>query len=151
MKQVIQREEDAGLAQRRRHLEDVAPQRLDARVQRLGHAVDAEVHLDRRVGEPAGHFFGHEEVVGAGMAVQELEAPVDAVVIGDGDEIHAARFGDAVDVLGPRIAIAASGGSGNCRSAANGTSAREVGANEWRRGAKGHGVLIHECAVNGAV
>jgi hypothetical protein len=100
MKQVIQREEDVGLAQRRRHLPDIAPQRLDGFVQRLGHAVDAEVHLDRRVGEPTGHFFGYEEVVRAGMAVEELEAPADAVVIGDGDDVHAARFGDAVDLLG---------------------------------------------------
>ena len=69
-------------------------------MQRLGHPVDAEVHLDRRVGEPARHFFGHEEVVRAGMAVQELEAAADRVVIGDGDEVHAARFGDAVDILG---------------------------------------------------
>jgi hypothetical protein len=34
------------------------------------------------------------------MAVAELEAPADAVVIGEGDDVHAAGFGDPVDVLG---------------------------------------------------
>ena len=57
--------------------------------------------------EPARDLFGDEEVPDVGVPIEELEAAVDAVVIGDGDEVHAARLGDAVDVLGPRVAVAA--------------------------------------------
>ena len=41
-----------------------------------------------------------------GMAIEELEASIDAVVIGDGHQIHAARFRDAVHRLGVGIAVA---------------------------------------------
>ena len=42
----------------------------------------------------------------SGVPVEKLEAAVDAVVIGDADEIHAARLGDAIDVVRRRIALA---------------------------------------------
>jgi hypothetical protein len=40
------------------------------------------------------------------MAIKELETPVDAVVIGQADEIHAASLGHAIDVLRMGVAIA---------------------------------------------
>ena len=104
---MVQREEDVGLAQPRGDVEDVPPQRLHVAVQRLGHAVDAEVHLDAGVGQPARHLLADDDVGSAGTRDEQLERAVDRVVIGDGDEIHAARLGDAVDVLGRRVAVAA--------------------------------------------
>ena len=91
--QVIEREEHARFAQARGDVEDVPPQRLHRAVQRLGHAVDAEVHLEVGAREAARHFLAHDEVRGVRMRGEKLEAAVDGVVIGERDEIHAARLG----------------------------------------------------------
>ncbi len=78
-------------------------------------AVGADVDLQRRArrrsnarpsGNQAFDLFADEEVVRVGMAVEKLEAAVDAVVIGQGDDVHAPRFRDAIDGLGLRVAVA---------------------------------------------
>ncbi len=62
VQQMIEREEDARLAQPRRDLEHVAPKRLQLAVQPLVHPVDAEVDLDVALRQPARHFLGDEEI-----------------------------------------------------------------------------------------
>ena len=104
---MVEREEHARFAQARGDVEDVPPERLHLPVQRLRHAVDAEVHFEVGAREAARHLLAHDEVRGVGMRGQQLEPAVDGVVIGDRDEIHAARLGHAVDVLRRRIAVAA--------------------------------------------
>ena len=49
VQEMIERKEDAGLAQPRRDLEDIAGERLDVPMQRLGHPVHADVHLDAAI------------------------------------------------------------------------------------------------------
>src|SRR5262249_46037156 len=44
-----------------------------------------------------------------GAVVEEREAPVDRVVIGDRHEVHAALLGEAIDLLGPVVGIASVG------------------------------------------
>ena len=99
VQQVVEREEHVGLAQAGGDVEHVAAERLQVAVQRLGHAVDTEVDLEVRARKPARHLLAHDEVRAVGMGGQELEAAVDGVVIGDRDQIHAARLGDAVDLV----------------------------------------------------
>ncbi len=59
-----------------------------------------------RIRDEAGDLFADDEVRRVGMPVEELETAVDAVVIGDADEIHAARLGHAIDVVRSRVALA---------------------------------------------
>ena len=74
---------------------------------RLRHADRAEMHAQAgRVGHEARDLFAGDEVGRAGMPVEELEAAVDAVVVGDADQIHPARLGDAIDVVRRGVALA---------------------------------------------
>ena len=100
VEQMIEHEEDAGLAQPSRHLEHIAAERLQLAVQPFVHPVNAEVDLDVALRQPARHFLGDEEVGSVRMAVQILEAAANRVVVGDRHEVHAARLGDTVNVLG---------------------------------------------------
>jgi hypothetical protein len=50
----------------------------------------------RLAAEPHGELLGDEDVV----AIGDLEAAVDRVVIGDRHEVHAAPLGELVDLLG---------------------------------------------------
>ena len=100
VEQVIEHEEDAGLAQPGHDFEDVAAKRLQLAVQLLVHPIDAEVDFDVSLRQPAGHFLGDEEVAGVGMAVEIFEAAANRVVVGDRHEVHSARLGNPVHVLG---------------------------------------------------
>jgi hypothetical protein len=104
---VIQREEDAARAQIPHHLERIAAQRLQIAVDRFARPVDAKVDLQIGVGHPAGDFLAGEEVGCVRIARQEFETAVDRIVIGDGDDVHAAALGDGVDVERVGIAVAA--------------------------------------------
>ena len=95
---MIEREEHVVRAQAGDHVEHIAAQRLQIAVQRFGHAVDAEVHFDVAVGKAARHFFADDEVLEVWVAIEQLQAAVDRIVIGDRDQIHAARARRAVDV-----------------------------------------------------
>ena len=108
VERVVEREEDAGRAQVGGDLEGVAAQRLQLAMRDLGHPPRAEVDLDAPVGpgravdrQPARHLFAQDHVAPVGRPAQQLEPAVDAVVIGDGDQVHAARLGRLVD--GQRI------------------------------------------------
>ena len=58
-------------------------------------------------GKPARHLLADDHVAEIRALVQQLERAVDRIVIGEGDEVHAARLRDAVDVGRRRIAVAA--------------------------------------------
>ena len=91
----------AGVVEQVGHsLMDVAAERLELAMDGLSQPVDAEMHDEIGVGPPAGHFLAHQEVGGVSVPVEELEATVDAVVIGDRDEIHAARTCHAIHSAG---------------------------------------------------
>jgi hypothetical protein len=72
----------------------------------LGHAVDAEVHFDVTIAKAARHFLADDHVVMRRQMIEQLERTVNRIVIGDGDQVHAARLGDAIHVPGLRIAVA---------------------------------------------
>ena len=78
-------------------------------MQRLGHAVDGQVHLDIVIGKPARHLFAddHVDVAAIRPIVQQLERAVDGIVIGERHQIHAARLGHPVHVGRLRVAVAA--------------------------------------------
>ena len=47
--------------------------------------------------------------VEVGIAVQQRQAAVDRVVVGDGHEVHAALLGEAVDLFRPVVGVAGVG------------------------------------------
>src|SRR5580704_11968085 len=96
-KWVIERVQDSLSAQIRSSLEDAAPQRLDFTVDFLIDAVRPDVHLERTGGEVAFDLLADEEIAGFGMPLEEFKAAVDAVMIGDGHEIHPPRFRGGID------------------------------------------------------
>ena len=58
-------------------------------------------------GHQQSHLLAHQEVSAVCVPVEELETTIEAVVIGDRDEIHAAHARHAIHVGRRRIAIAA--------------------------------------------
>ena len=122
--EVIEAEEDAGLLQACDHVEHIPAERLNIAMKRLGHAVDAEMHLEAPVRGPARHFLANDDVRRVSGGLEERERTIDAVVIGDGDEVHASRF-SRFDTL----ARASSSSRAHqerrwCRCSASGTCAR---------------------------
>jgi hypothetical protein len=106
---MIERREDAFGAQVLRCLEDVPPEWLNLTVYALVEPIRANMSPERNARnsrKPAFNLFADEEIVSRGMTVQELEAPVDAVVIGDRDHVHASRFRHAVHRLRFGVAVA---------------------------------------------
>ncbi len=104
VERVVEGEEDAGRAQVGGDLEGVAAQRLQLAMRGLRHPPRAEVDLDTLVGagravdrQPARDLFAEDHVAIIWRSTQQLEPAVDAVVIGDGDQVHAARLGCLVD------------------------------------------------------
>ena len=79
---------------------DVLAGACDFAMLRLGDAPDEHVDLAAVLGKPGGDLFGDE---GAGE-IGDLEAAVDVVVIGDGDEVHAALAEQGVELA--RIGVA---------------------------------------------
>ena len=77
------------LPQVRQQLAHVVAQPLDLAMLRGVDARDAEVHAHAVVREHAGHFAADDDVGPIG----EAERAADLVVVGDRDEIHAARLG----------------------------------------------------------
>ena len=72
----------------------------------LSHANRAEMNAQPRgIWHEARDLFADDEIGRVRMPIEELEAAVDAVVVGDAHEIHAARLGHTVDVLGRRVAF----------------------------------------------
>ena len=64
------------------------------------------MRLERRAGKRAFDLFADEEVFGVRVPIQELQAAVDAVVVGDRDHVHAARSRSGVDRFRLGVAIA---------------------------------------------
>ena len=91
VQQVIEREEHIVFAQAGDHVEDISAQRLDLPMQRFAHAVHAKMHLDVAIGEAARDLLADDEILEVGFAIEQLQAAVDRIVIGDRHQIHAAR------------------------------------------------------------
>ncbi len=81
-------------------VEDVFAQALELGVLRLAQAPDEDVDGAAVFGEVGGDLLAEED---AG-AIGDLEAAVDGVVVGEGDEIHAARPERIVEVAGLGVA-----------------------------------------------
>ena len=64
-----------------------------------GESPDQDVHLASILGEVAGEFFAGEHV----RAIEDFRDAIDRVVIGDGDEVHAAAPGLGVHIR--RLAV----------------------------------------------
>ena len=58
------------------------------------------------VWQPARELFPHDDVARVRHPVDQRERAADSIVIGDGDEVHAARLRDRVDRFGRGIAVA---------------------------------------------
>ena len=69
-------------------------------MERFGHPVHAEMDLRTAVREPARDLFAHDDVARVRHPLEQRQRAVDGVVIGDGDEVHAARLGGRVDRFG---------------------------------------------------
>ncbi len=90
-----ERARDLVLVQVGRALLDVARVLLEPVVV-VGRDAEAEdVHRLRLAAEPGRQLLGDEDV----RPVGELQAAVDRVVVGDGDEVHPAPLGELVDLL----------------------------------------------------
>jgi len=79
---------------------DALAEAMDVAVLLLVEPPDQEMNLTMILREPCGDLLGEKD---AGK-IGDLEAPLDAVVIGDGDEIHAALAQQGVKLA--RIGIA---------------------------------------------
>ncbi len=64
------------------------------------------MHFEIGVWKTALDLFADEEIGGIGMIVEKLEAAVDAVVIGDRHDVHAAGLRGGIDRRGLGIAVA---------------------------------------------
>ena len=107
MERVMEDERYAFSAQERRRLEHVSPQRLDVPVVTFCEAKRPQVDARSGPGDPAPDLLAHHDVGRARVAVQQFQAPVDAVVVRQRDEVHPARARRPVDRLGFGIAVAA--------------------------------------------
>ena len=105
-KRVVEGVEDSLGAQIRDRLEQIAPQRLDFAMNPLVHAVRTNMRPQADARELAFDFFADEKIVGIRMPFQEFKTAVDAIVIRNGDDIHAARLRRAIDRFRLRIAVA---------------------------------------------
>ena len=68
---------------------EVAPQRLDLLMLRLGYSQRQHVQLDVLIGEIGGDLFADEKIVVMG----QRQGAVDGVVVGEGDIGHATGLG----------------------------------------------------------
>ena len=84
---------------------DVSSAALDLGMLFLVDPEDVDVDALPRLGKPRFHLFRDEEIVRVGVGVQEGEAAVDRVVVGNRHEIHAALFGDPVNLFRPVVRV----------------------------------------------
>ncbi|HEX2970979.1 MAG TPA: hypothetical protein VHP11_01530 [Tepidisphaeraceae bacterium] len=79
-----------------RHAVDVLGQRLKLGMVLAREAPDQNMHLAAIVGEPAGQLFAHQDI----GVIRQTPNAVHAIVIGEGDQVHAPRFGLGIHRLG---------------------------------------------------
>jgi hypothetical protein len=106
VQQMIERKEHSCLTQPCGHVEDVATQMLHVAMQRFRHLVRSDVYLDITIWKPARDLLADNHIIRIRTPLEQLEATIDGVVIGDADEIHPALASHAVDIDRPRVAIA---------------------------------------------
>ena len=80
---------------------DILAQALDFAVLRLVDSPHEQMHLAAVLGEIGRHLLADE----CARLVRDFEATLDAVVVGDGDEIHPARAKQVVEFPGLGIAV----------------------------------------------
>ena len=124
--QMVHHEKDPLTAEIRRRVENVVPKPLSLAVQRLGYAEGAKMDPQtRHIGHEARDLFAGNEIRRVRVPIEKLEAAIDAVVIGDADQIHATRFGHAIDVEWASSGTLARAASGNGARSRSDRSARE--------------------------
>jgi hypothetical protein len=80
---------------------DVLAEAGDVAMLRLCETPDEEVDLAAVLGKPGGDLLRDEDAGEIG----DVQAAVDAVVIGDGDEVHAALAQEGVELAGVGVAV----------------------------------------------
>ena len=105
VEEMIQNVEDAGLAKLGNKLFAVRAQPLDLAMLSLIEAVDADVDFMVKLGKEGAYFLPDKEVGKIAEAVENFQAAVDGIVVGDRDQIHAAPLRRAIHVERLRIAV----------------------------------------------
>ena len=90
-------------------LEDAPALPVDDGVLLPGQVEDVDVDPVARLREPGLHLDRDEEVGQVGVAVLEPQAPLDRVVVGEGDEVHPAGLREPVDLLRVVVGVVAVG------------------------------------------
>lgn len=98
---MVDRREDALLAQVRKQLGHVVAEPLDLGVLRLGDAQYTEMHAHRIVREDAGDLGANDDV----RTVGDRERAIDPVMVRDRDEVHPPRLRAAIDSFGGVVGL----------------------------------------------
>jgi hypothetical protein len=69
--------------------------------------VDPEVNRVVELGKRGTDFLTGDEIRPLAQAIEQLEATVEGIVVGDGHQVHSPALGRRVDIQGPGIAIPA--------------------------------------------
>ena len=99
------------------------------------------MHLHAIVGKHAGHFAADDDV----GPIRKRERAADFIVVGDDNEVHAARLGDAIHVFG-RVVALAHDTAGADRSTSNPSGMCERGCRVSRRLPLGQMAVDHRQA-----
>jgi hypothetical protein len=89
-----QRMEDVVLIEVPHQVKDVASNRCNVSVLLLVNVIHHDMKLTLVIGKIRGDFFAYEKV----LPVRQFQAAVNAVVVSDGDQVHTALFGYAVQI-----------------------------------------------------
>ena len=85
----------------------IRPQLLNLPVMSLVEPVYPDVNLVAEFGKVSADFLAHHEIRNVAQAVEDFQAAVDGVVVGDGDQVHATLLGRAIDVQRVGITVPA--------------------------------------------
>lgn len=85
----------------------VRAQPLDFAVLRFVQPVNPEMNGVVEFRESGADFFAGDEILAFAQAVEYFQAPIEGIVVGDGDEVHPPALRRPVDIERPGIAIAA--------------------------------------------
>src|SRR5438132_8201457 len=103
---MIQREEHVLLTKIRHDVEDARAKPVDFFVNLLRDAVRRDVQTKRTARPPTFDLLADEEIARFRITTQKIQTTVDAVVIRNRDQIHAAPLRGSIDRLGRGVAIA---------------------------------------------
>ena len=106
VEEVVQGEQNALRAQVPHKFAHVGAQLLNVAVLALGDVVNADVNLVLEIRQVGTDFLADDEIAGR-PPVEQFQATVDGIVIGDGNQVHPALLGGAVDGQRRGVGIAA--------------------------------------------